>query len=61
MSSVQDNERFGIQDWQVVWDGKQEGYSFAQNLTEEELATLVSKPAEERPGLVTEGHDAFTC
>jgi len=50
MMGVQDNERFGLQDWQVVWDGQQEEYTFAQNLTEEEKAALVNVPKEERAG-----------
>ena len=48
MTGVQDNERFGIQDWQVQWDGKQEEYTFAKNLSEEEKAKLVNMPQEER-------------
>lgn len=42
MTGVQDNERFGVQDWQVQWDGKQEEYTFAKNLSEEEKAKLVN-------------------
>ena len=44
MESLQDNERFGKQDWQHGWDGTQENYDFGQELTEAERLELISKP-----------------
>ena len=32
MMGVQDNKRFGLQDWAEDWDGKQDSYSFGQEL-----------------------------
>ena len=44
MSGVQDNPRFGINEWQEVAAFKHEqGYSFGANLSEEERAMLVNK------------------
>ena len=45
MSGVQDNERFGMRNWQSEWNGRQADYAFAANLTEEERKALVNKPA----------------
>ena len=45
MSGVQDNERFGMNNWQAEWDGKQGAYAFAANLSDAEKAELVNKPA----------------
>ena len=44
MESLQDNIRFGKQDWQHRWDGKQETYEFGKELTETERAELVCRP-----------------
>ena len=44
MESLQDNERFGKQDWQHGWDGTQEKYNFGQELTEAERLELINKP-----------------
>jgi hypothetical protein len=35
ITGFQDNERFGIKDWQKNWDGQQEDYEFGQELTRE--------------------------
>ena len=43
ISGHQDNARFGLQDWQDEWDGKQEDYQYGDNLTEEEKDELVNK------------------
>eukprot|EP00927_Polykrikos_kofoidii_P034952 TRINITY_DN29538_c0_g2_i1.p1 TRINITY_DN29538_c0_g2~~TRINITY_DN29538_c0_g2_i1.p1 ORF type:complete len:586 (+),score=83.27 TRINITY_DN29538_c0_g2_i1:120-1877(+) len=37
-----DNPRFGMQDWQEVWDGKHDEYSFAMELDSEDQAKLVN-------------------
>ena len=44
MCGFKDNVRFGRQNWQDEWDGKQEKYKFGDNLTEEERKVLVNKP-----------------
>lgn len=38
----QDNARFGINNWQNAWDGKQDGYQFGQNLDAGDRAKLVN-------------------
>ena len=38
--------RYGTQDWQAMWDGEQEAYSFGQNVSPDEQQYLVNKPAE---------------
>lgn len=43
ISGHKDNARFGLQDWQDEWDGKQEDYQYGDNLTEEEKDELVNK------------------
>ena len=43
MMGVQDNKRFGLQDWVDDWDGKQDKYKFGQELTEEERSVTVNK------------------
>ena len=42
ISGHQDNPRFGLQDWQDEWDGKQDEYTCGANLTEEEKKELVN-------------------
>lgn len=43
ITGMQDNKRFGLNDWQEAWDGKQEAYTFGSNLNAEERARLVNK------------------
>ena len=43
MMGVQDNKRFGLQDWTEDWDGKQDSYSFGQELTQLEREKMVNK------------------
>jgi hypothetical protein len=43
MSSVKDNPRFGLNDWQEKWDHKQEHYKYGDNLNEEEKTSLKNK------------------
>ena len=43
MESLQDNIRFGKQDWQLQWDGKQEIYKFGEELTKEQKQELINK------------------
>lgn len=43
ISGGQDNARFGIQNWQKSWDGKQADYKFGANLDAEDRAKLVNK------------------
>ena len=40
---MQDNKRFGLNDWQQAWDGSQERYKFGQNLDAADRAKLVNK------------------
>jgi len=40
---MQDNKRFGVNDWQDEWDGQQEKYTFGKHLTGEQRADLVNK------------------
>ena len=44
MGGFHDDVRFGHQNWQDKWDGKQEKYDFGDNLTEDEKNELVNKP-----------------
>jgi len=39
----QDNARFGLDNWQASWDGKQDAYSFGQNLDQGDRDKLVNK------------------
>lgn len=48
ISGCQDNVRFGINDWQKDWDGKQADYVFGQNLDAADRAKLVNE-AQEMP------------
>jgi len=48
MTGFQDNKRFGTNDWQKDWDGKQEKYEFGQNLNAKEKAKLTNKSFKER-------------
>ena len=43
ISGFQDDPMFGLQNWQHMWDKKQEEYCFGDNLTEEEKGGLVNK------------------
>jgi len=43
----QDNERFGINDWQNAWDGQQADYSFGKNLGAGDRKKLVNKMQQE--------------
>lgn len=43
ISGRQDNERFGINDWQNAWDGKQANYTYGANLDAGDRAKLVNK------------------
>jgi hypothetical protein len=43
ISGAKDNARFGINNWQADWDGKQEDYKFGTNLTDKQSASLVNK------------------
>ena len=43
ISGHKDNPRFGLDNWQDEWDGKQDDYEYGDNLTEEEKAELVNK------------------
>jgi|TARA_B100000524_G_scaffold44424_1_gene21220 hypothetical protein len=61
MMGVQDNERFGIQDWQAIWDDEQEEYLFGKNLTADEKALLVNTPPEEREDFMRVIGKPFAC
>jgi len=43
MTGFLDNKRFGKQGWQKHWDGVQETYKYAMNLTADQKAKLVNK------------------
>jgi len=43
MTGVQDNVRFGLNNWQQAWDGQQDSYSFGSNLTAAQKSQLVNK------------------
>ena len=43
IASMQDNPRFGQNDWQEAWDGVQDEYKLGDNLTADEKAKLQSK------------------
>ena len=49
MMSFRDNDRFGMNDWQKVWDGVQDHYAFGSELTLEQKAKLVNKVGDEKP------------
>merc|ERR1712139_340608 len=40
-----DNRRFGLNDWQEEWDGSQDSYHFAANLSKAERDILVNRPS----------------
>ena len=42
IGGFQDDVRFGLQNWQQKWDGKQEKYEFGDNLTEAEKESLIN-------------------
>jgi len=43
IASMQDNLRFGANNWQYAWDEKQDAYKLGQNLSAEDKAKLQSK------------------
>jgi hypothetical protein len=43
MMGSRDNKRFGKQDWQHEWDGKQANYTYGANLTHEQKLQLINK------------------
>ena len=43
ISGHKDNPRFGLDDWQHEFDGKQEDYEFGDNLTKKEKNKLVNQ------------------
>jgi len=43
ISGEQDNKRFGINNWQKEWDGKQADYTFGSNLTHEMKLQVVNQ------------------
>jgi hypothetical protein len=43
IAGMQDNARFGINNWQKGWDGEQQNYTFGANLESEDRARLVNK------------------
>jgi len=45
ISGLQDNERFGINNWQKDWDGEQADYTYGQNLDAGDRSKLVNKMA----------------
>jgi len=42
IDGVTDNPRFGLNDWHAKWDGKQETYTFGENLDKEDLEKVVN-------------------
>jgi len=44
ISATRDNPRFGMNEWQLEWDGEQDDYTFGQYLNEEQSAKLVNSP-----------------
>ena len=47
MKSFLESERFGREAWYKPWDGTQQDYQFAQNLTAEQKKKLVFQPVDE--------------
>jgi len=45
LGGMQDNKRFGKNDWQMQWDGQQDHYQFGSNLDAAQRAKLVNKCA----------------
>lgn len=43
VSSLSDNARFGLNNWQECWDGQQDSYQFGQNLSKADREILVNK------------------
>lgn len=43
ISGAKDNVRFGLNNWQAQWDGKQDAYTFGANLNKQERSELVNK------------------
>lgn len=43
ISSLMDNARFGLNDWQHEWDGKQDEYKYGQHLDADDKSKLVNK------------------
>ena len=42
IDGVTDNPRFGLNDWHAKWDGKQETYTFGENLDKEDQEKVVN-------------------
>jgi len=42
---MQNNPRFGLEEWQDKFDGEQDAYRFGQDLSPAQWALLVNKPA----------------
>jgi len=56
VSGLQDNPYFGLDGWQMEWDGVPKEYQFGQHLSKKDIAKLVYIPGaklENRPGLPT--------
>lgn len=46
ISALQDNPRFGLDEWQQKWDGIPDEYHFGENLIEKDKAKLLHIPAD---------------
>ena len=55
MSGVTDNKRFGLNDWQGEFDGKQADYKFGDNLTDEQKENIEYKDMVKVPPLARQG------
>ena len=51
VDSMQNNPRFGVDDWHVSWDSKFDDYRFGQYLSSEMKERLVNDERPEAPGL----------
>lgn len=43
ISASKDNPRFGMNEWQLPWDGEQDDYEYGQNLSKDQYAHLQNK------------------
>lgn len=43
MAGMQDNERFGSNDWQEPWDGEQDEYKYGEELPEDQRDLIVNR------------------
>jgi hypothetical protein len=43
ISATKDNPRFGMNEWQLPWDGEQDDYEYGQNLNEAQRQKLINK------------------